>query len=80
MNTYTCWHGELEDRYEESQVAADNAVAAAMKYALQHDIGEESDIVFVLVQLDGVNRVLEYKCLFQRVTQCDVKFVSEHKS
>lgn len=74
VTTYTCWHGEPDDRYDEAEIEARYPDDAARRFALRSDEGEDYDIVFVLV--DG--EVYEYRCRYERDVTCDSRLVKSH--
>ena len=71
---FTCWHGEEHDRYDPREIEADSPDRAAEHFALYCDEGDESDVVYVLVDDD----VHEYKCTFRREVSCSARRVATY--
>ena len=74
IKAFTCWHGQLDGRMDEEDIRAYSAGAAAEKFAIAHEEGEDYDIVFVLVE----DEVQEFKCTFNREVTCDYRQTATH--
>lgn len=71
---YVCWHGEADERHDETIVTAYDAERAARTFAIQSDEGDDYDIVFVLVE----GQIYEFRCPYERTVECRPKRVKTH--